>query len=137
MYIYKRIYVIRSISHITLIILLIYRDKIYTYIYIFGKSEVNFINFSKKKKLQTTRIVILYVTSRPPSFVIFIHRRFPSKYNRSTLYLVVIIRGFVYGRLSQMWRHWSRKQTRNCELNRGTIASIVIRPFFLLSQACN
>lgn len=49
MYIYKRIYVIRSISHITLIILLIYRDKIYIYIYIFGKSEVNFINFSKKK----------------------------------------------------------------------------------------
>lgn len=135
MYIYKRIYVIRSISHITLIILLIYRDKIYTYIYSV-KVKLILLTF-RKKKLQTIRIVILYVTSRPPSFVIFIHRRFPSKYNRSTLYLVVIIRGFVYGRLSQMWRHWSRKQTRNCELNRGTIASIVIRPFFLLSQACN
>lgn len=135
MYIYKRIYVIRSISHITLIILLIYRDKIYTYIYSV-KVKLILLTF-RKKKLQTTRIVILYVTSRPPSFVIFIHRRFPNKYNRSTLYLVVIIRGFVYGRLSQMWRHWSRKQTRNCELNRGTIASIVIRPFFLLSQACN
>lgn len=100
MYIYKRIYVIRSISHITLIILLIYRDKIYTYIYSV-KVKLILLTF-RKKKLQTTRIVILYVTSRPPSFVIFIHRRFPSKYNRSTLYLVVIIRGFVYGRLSQM-----------------------------------